>query len=124
MCLLRGFDRTARSVCAAIARMKRFELQNHRKFRRATQFVFDDVAGDFLRQREWESHGILGLNRLVGRQNSWQRRVRRGLRRVGYHQPRQKKTRGRDGMRRIDAAASRAQADENRASGPHLIFTM
>jgi hypothetical protein len=41
--------------------VKRFELQNERKFRRAQHFVLNDVPGDFRRQRQWESHKLLSL---------------------------------------------------------------
>ena len=49
-----------------IARVQRFELQDHGKLRRLAQFVFDDVTGDFLRQGKWKSHRIIGLERVVG----------------------------------------------------------
>jgi hypothetical protein len=36
--------------------MQRFQLQNHGELRGFAQLMFDDVAGDFFRQREWETH--------------------------------------------------------------------
>jgi hypothetical protein len=42
-----------------VAGVQRFELQDHRKFGRLAELVLDDVAGDFLRQREWETHNLL-----------------------------------------------------------------
>ncbi len=39
-----------------VAGVQRFELQDHRELGRLAQFVLDDVAGNFFRQREWESH--------------------------------------------------------------------
>ena len=39
-----------------IARVQWLQLKNHGKLGRLAQFVFDDVAGDFRRQREWKSH--------------------------------------------------------------------
>jgi hypothetical protein len=104
--------------------MQGFELQDHRKLRRATQFVLDDVTGDFFRQCKWESHGILGLNRFVGRQNCGQSWIGRGGRRVGFQQARQEKGRRRDTVARIDAAASRSQKNESRTRSPCPIFAM
>ena len=49
-----------------IARVQRFELQHHGKLRRLAQFVFDDVTGDFLRQRKWKSHNLFYGNNLGG----------------------------------------------------------
>jgi hypothetical protein len=39
--------------------MQRFQLEHHRKPGRPPQFVRDDVAGNFDRQRKWESHRII-----------------------------------------------------------------
>ena len=60
------FADAAAAGAGEIARVQRFELQHHGKLRRPAQFVFDDVTGDFLRQRKWEAHRIIGLERVVG----------------------------------------------------------
>ena len=49
-----------------IAGVQRFELQDHRKFRRLAQFVFDDVTGDFFRQRKGKSHNLFYGSNLGG----------------------------------------------------------
>jgi hypothetical protein len=82
------------------------------------------VTGDFFRQCKWESHGILGLNRLVGRQNCGQSRVGRGGRRVGFQQARQEEVQRRNAVAYVDAAASRSQKNESRTRSPCPIFAM
>ena len=52
------FANTTATGARQITGVQRFELQNHRELRGFAQFMFDDVAGDFRRQREGESHRI------------------------------------------------------------------
>jgi hypothetical protein len=53
--------------------------------------MFDDVAGDFLRQREWETHNILTDRGELRWNFIWPDR-RIGLRRIGPEQARQQET--------------------------------
>ena len=55
------------ATCAGqITSMERFELQHHGEFGRAQQFVFNDVPGDFRRQRQWKSHMLDGFYQVIG----------------------------------------------------------
>ena len=60
-----------------VAGVQRFELQDHRKLRRLAQLVLDDVAGDFFRQRKWESHNLFYGSNLGGDFRKRTRRIRR-----------------------------------------------
>jgi hypothetical protein len=104
--------------------MERFELQNHRKLGRLAKFVLDDVAGDFFRQREWESHCLLRLNGRVGRRNCGQSRVGNRDRRFGFQDAWHKKINRGDAFAHPDAAATRSQKSKSRAAHPQTIFGM
>jgi hypothetical protein len=41
-----------------VAGMEGFKLKDHRELGRLAELVLDDVAGDFLRQRKWETHKL------------------------------------------------------------------
>jgi hypothetical protein len=79
--------------------MKRFELQDHGEPRRLAQFVPDDMAGDFRREREWKSHKLSGLSELIGRFR--RKRWSAGRRRRGGFQ---KEHCGRNRAASVDAA--------------------
>jgi len=57
-----------------VARVQRFELQDHGELGCLANFMFDDVAGDFLRQREWETHNLFNRGDFAG--NFWVQRRR------------------------------------------------
>jgi len=46
--------------------MQRFKLKHHGKLRRLAEFVLDDVTGNFLCQRKWETHNYLVVATSVG----------------------------------------------------------
>ena len=71
-------------------------------------FVFDDVAGDFRRQREWESHRFMKsvLGYLFNRPLDGRGAVRLGRRRIGLKYAGQNEIKWRNGLARGDAAAT------------------
>jgi hypothetical protein len=69
--------------------------------------MFDDVAGDFFRQREWETHNLFYGGNFVGDFRESSRRI--GLGRIRLQKrpgSRQQKVQRRDALAGIDAAAT------------------
>ena len=112
------FADAAAAGAGEVAGVQRFELQDHREFRRLAQFVFDDVAGDFFRQREGETHNYLSRATSVEIFRKRSRRI--GRRRFRLHEmprSRQEKIHGRNALAGIDAGAARAKKHERHRDG-------
>ena len=109
------FTNAAAAGAGQVAGVKRFELQHQRKPGRPQQFVFDDVPGDFRRQRQGETHRILmGLSRVSCRIQSHGRGRKPQLNRPGLAQARQEERCGTDPTRSVNAAATAPQQQEKR----------
>ena len=78
-------------------------------------FIFDDVAGNLCRQREWEAYSFLtGLG--DGCRGIRQRTGRIDGLRFGLDKSRQQEIQRRNAFRRIDAAASGCEYQQGGAS--------
>ena len=88
--------------------MKRFQLQDHGELGRLADFMFDDVAGDFLRQGKWKTHNLFYRGNRGGSFGKQIGRIR--WTRIGFQKmpgPRQKKIQRRNTAALMNAAATR-----------------
>lgn len=100
-------------------------MKDKSELRGSCYFMFNNVPGDFRRQREWKSHmGLLNLSQVPlwparGRWNAKIHFLGLGIR---LDNARQKETDGRHTMRSIDAAATCPNDAERERRGQEQVI--